>query len=159
VRMGSLVWVFGFGLPAFFAQWSSIFVNYIQHVHCDPWSKYDHARNFVSKAENWLLFNNGYHTAHHASAGTHWSELPEAHAKIAGFIHPDLNQRSLFGFCFRTYVLGAMAARFRTRQIGRAAYDPPGGGRMTLVTGPVAAVGAGVNAPMRVDAEVDAASV
>jgi fatty acid desaturase len=148
VKVGSLVWAFGFGIPALFAGWSSIFVNYVQHVHCDPWSRYDHSRNFVSKLENWLLFNNGYHTAHHASAGTHWSQLPEAHAKVAGLIHPDLNQRSLFGFCLRTYGLGAIHPRYRTRQIGRAAYDPPGGGPMPLVAGPVESVEAGVNAAM-----------
>jgi beta-carotene hydroxylase len=122
-KAGLLVWAFGFGIPALFAAWSSIFVNYVQHVHCDPWSQYNHSRNFVSKVENWLTFNVGYHTAHHLRAGLHWSQLPEAHRKMEGLIHPDLNQASLLGFCVKTYLFGALSERLRTRQIGRAAYD------------------------------------
>ena len=80
------MWFFGFGIPALFAKWSMIFINYIQHVHADPWSEHNHSRNFVGKLGNWLVFNNGLHTAHHESAGLHWSKLPEAHAKIAHLI-------------------------------------------------------------------------
>ena len=145
---GVEVWVFGFAIPAFFANWSMIFINYIQHVHADPWSEHNHSRNFVSKLGNWLVFNNGYHTAHHESAGLHWSKLPEAHAKIAHLIHPDLNQGSIFGFCIRSYVLGFFNERYRTHQVGRAAYEPPDGGEIQLQTASVAAVEAGVNASM-----------
>jgi len=147
-KTGALVYGFGFFVPALFASWSMIFINYIQHVHCDPWSEHDHSRNFVSKLGNWLVFNNGYHTAHHESAGLHWSKLPEAHAKIAHLIHPDLNQSSIFGYCLKAYLLGALSDRFRTKQVGRAPYDPPGGGEVRLETAAVAAVEAGVNASM-----------
>jgi fatty acid desaturase len=123
---GSEVWFFGFALPALFATWSMIFMNYIQHVHTDPWSEHNHSRNFVSKLGNWLVFNNGYHTAHHENAGLHWSKLPEAHAKIAHLIDPDLNQPSIFAFCVKAYVLGALSDRYRTHQVGRAPYDVPG---------------------------------
>ena len=88
---GRGVWFFGFGVSAIFANWSMIFINYIQHVHADPWSEHNHSRNFVRKLGNWFVFNNGYHTAHHESAGLHWSKLPEAHAKIAHLIDPELN--------------------------------------------------------------------
>ena len=74
--LGTLVWVFGFAIPALFAAWSMIFINYIQHVHCDPWSEHNHSRNFVSKLGNWLVFNNGYHTAHHESAGPALEQAP-----------------------------------------------------------------------------------
>jgi fatty acid desaturase len=147
-KTGLLAYGLGFMLPALFAAWSMIFINYIQHVHCDPWSEHNHSRNFVSKLGNWLVFNNGYHTAHHESAGLHWSKLPEAHAKIAHLIDPELRQQSIFGFCLKAYLLGALSDRFRTRQIGRAAYDPPGGGPVKLDTAGVAAVEAGVNASM-----------
>jgi fatty acid desaturase len=147
-RLGVIVWVFGFAIPAAFASWSMIFINYIQHVHCDPWSEHNHSRNFVSKLGNWLVFNNGYHTAHHESAGLHWSKLPEAHAKIAHLIHPELNQSSIFGFCLRAYLLGVFSERFRTKQIGRAPYDPPYGAELKLETAGVSAVEAGVNASM-----------
>jgi len=145
---GVLVWAFGFGFSALFATWAMIFINFIQHVHCDPWSENDHSRNFVSKLGNWLVFNNGYHTAHHHSAGLHWSKLPDAHAKIAHLIHPELNQSSIFGFCLKAYLLGAFSERYRTKQIGRALYDPPDGSLVKLETAAVAPVEAGVNASM-----------
>jgi hypothetical protein len=117
-------------------------------VHTDPWSEHNHSRNFCSLLGNWLVFNNGYHAAHHESAGLHWSKLPEAHDKIAHLIHPDLNQGSIFGFCFRSYVLGMVSEKYRTRQVGRAPYDPPDGSVVRLETASVNAVEAGVNASM-----------
>lgn len=147
-KMGAFVYFFGFFASSLFANWSMIFINYIQHVHADPWSEHNHSRNFCSNLGNWLVFNNGYHTAHHESAGLHWSKLPAAHAKIAHLIHPDLNQPSIFGFVLRAYLLGALSDRFRTKQVGRAPYDPPGGGELSLETAEVSAVEAGVNASM-----------
>jgi beta-carotene hydroxylase len=145
---GPLVWFFGFGVSAMFANWSMIFINYIQHVHADPWSEHNHSRNFVSKLGNWMVFNNGYHTAHHESAGLHWTKLPEAHAKVAHFIDPALKEPSIFGYCMRAYLLGIFSDRYRTHQVGRAPFDPPQGGEVKLVTAAVAAVEAGVNASM-----------
>ncbi len=148
LRVGAIAYAFGFLVPALFAAWSMIFINYIQHVHTDPWSEHNHSRNFCSALGNWLVFNNGYHAAHHESAGLHWSKLPEAHAKIAHRIHPDLNQASIFGFCLRAYLLGAISDRYRTKQVGRAPYDPPDGSDLKLETASVAAEEAGVNASM-----------
>ena len=74
--------------------------------------------------------------------------LPPYFLEIAHHIHPDLNQKSIFGFCLRTYVLGSIDARFGTKQVGRAPYDPPGGEELKLQTAAVAAVEAGVNASM-----------
>jgi beta-carotene hydroxylase len=147
-RLGATVYGLGFLLPACFANYSMIFINYIQHVHADPWSEHNHSRNFVSKLANWLVFNNGYHTAHHESPGLHWSKLAAAHAKIAHLIHPDLNQSSIFGYCIKAYLFGIFSERFRTKQVGRAPYDPPGGGELKLVTEEVSAVEAGINATM-----------
>src|SRR5580704_5625210 len=147
-KMGAFVYFFGFFASSLFANWSMIFINYIQHVHCDPWSEKNHSRNFVSKLGNFLVFNNGFHSAHHESAGLHWSKLPEAHAKIAHLIDPELNQASIFGFCIKAYLFGIFNDRFRTKQVGRAPYDPPGGGEVKLETAAVAAVEAGVNASM-----------
>ncbi len=145
---GIEVWFFGFGVSAMFANWSMIFINYIQHVHADPWSEHNHSRNFVGKSSNWLVFNNGFHTAHHESAGLHWSKLPEAHAKIAHLIDPELQQPSIIRFCIRSYFLGMFSDRYRTHQVGRAAYDPPNGAELKLETASVSAVEAGVNASM-----------
>ncbi|HET9960653.1 MAG TPA: fatty acid desaturase, partial [Polyangiaceae bacterium] len=76
---GALVYAFGFAIPAAFALWSMMFTNYIQHVHCDPWSKDNHSRNFVSPWVNWFVFDAGYHSVHHEHAGTHWSKYRALH--------------------------------------------------------------------------------
>jgi fatty acid desaturase len=145
---GLEIWFFGFGLSAVFANWSMIFTNFIQHVHADPWSEHNHSRNFVSPWANWFVFNNGFHTAHHEGAGLHWTKLPEAHAKIAHLIDPALNEATIIDYALRVYFLGAVFSRFRTKQIGRAAWDPPEGGELKLETASVAAEEAGVNASM-----------
>ncbi len=146
-KTGTWVYASAFLLPAFFALWSMMFINYIQHVHCDPWSKHNHSRNFVSPYANFLVFNSGYHSVHHENSGAHWSELPAMHEKIADQIDPALNQASIFGFCIRSYLLGAFSSRFRTKQVGRSADSPPEG-ELSLQTAEVGAEDLGVNAQM-----------
>jgi fatty acid desaturase len=145
---GIFVWLSSFGASAAMGLWGMIFINYIQHVHTDPWSKHNHSRNFVSSFGNFLVFNNGFHTAHHEAAGLHWSKLPEAHAKIASEIDPVLCQQSIFWFCIKSYLLGIFSDKYRTHQVGRAPYDPPDGSALNLKTAEVAAAEAGVNASM-----------
>lgn len=79
-------------------------VNYVQHEGCDPESAYGHSRNFTGAVTNWLLFNNGYHTAHHLDPGLHWSELPAKHRNIAASIPPALNQASATRYILREYL-------------------------------------------------------
>jgi fatty acid desaturase len=146
-KTGALVYLFAFGIPCAFALWSMMFTNYIQHIHCDPWSPDNHSRNFVSPLSNWFVFDAGYHTVHHENAGTHWSKYPELHAKRGHLIAPELNERSLFSFCFKRYVLGLFSDRFRTKQVGRPAYDTAGA-ELNIRTADVSAVEAGVNASM-----------
>ena len=86
--------------------------NYIQHVHADEESKYNHSRNFLGV--NYLYFNNGLHTAHHERAGVHWSLLPAEHAKIEHLIDPDLIEKTMWGYLIRAYILGAFSPRYRT---------------------------------------------
>jgi fatty acid desaturase len=142
---GFMVYFFGFAIPAAFSLWSMMFINYIQHVHCDPWSPDNHSRNFVSRVSNWFVFEAGYHTVHHEHPGTHWSQYPRLHAARAALIAPELNEHSIVVFCIKNYVLGLVFPRFRTRQVGRAAYDDPAA---DLTTDKVSAVEAGVNAEM-----------
>jgi fatty acid desaturase len=145
---GLKAWVLAFGLPAFFALWTMMFFNYIQHVHTDPWSAHNHSRSFTGRLLNFLMFNNGLHTAHHEQAGAHWSTLRVLHAKIENEIHPDLRPRSFWWFCFRSYVLALVVPRFGTHQIGRAPFDSPTGDAGVLKTDEVDAVESGVNAVM-----------
>ena len=146
---GVEIWFFGFGVSAMFANWSMIFINYIQHVHADPWSEHNHSRNFVGKLGNWLVFNNGFHTAHHESAGLHWSKLPEAHAKIAHLIRPgpEAGEHRRRTACGRT-CSGSSATSTAPTRWARRPYDAPDGEALNLETASVAAVEAGVNASM-----------
>jgi fatty acid desaturase len=124
-RIGLLVWAGTIGASMATGLWGMMFINFIQRVHCDPWSEHDHSRNFTSRLGNFFVFNAGYHAAHHEHPGAHWSRLPQLHAAIAPRIHPALCQASIFGFCLRVYLLGALAPRFRTRQVGRPACAAP----------------------------------
>ncbi len=144
---GLLVYGCAMALPSAFALWSMMFINYVQHIHCDPWSEHDHSRNFVSKFTNYWLFNNGLHTAHHEHPGAHWSKLRELHDKIAPLMNPALNQHSIFLFCFHNYILGMFTDRYRTKQIGRAAYETAEGREIFVsATDSVDAVEVGTNA-------------
>ncbi|HVH45361.1 MAG TPA: fatty acid desaturase [Labilithrix sp.] len=154
VWTGIKVWLFAFGLPSFFGTWSMMWFNYMQHVHCDPWSKYDHSRNITGRVFNFLVFNNGLHTVHHANAAAHWSTAYEEHAKIADKINPALNQPSFWWWIIRGYVIPAFIPSLETKQIGRAPFDPPAGARQPArastapVTDSVDALEAGNNAQM-----------
>jgi fatty acid desaturase len=120
VRRGVLVYAAAFLAQVAFAWWSMFFINFVQHVDCDPASAYDHSRNFVGKLGNYLTFNAGYHTAHHEQPGLHWTKLPALHARLAPRIDPRLNEPSLLAFTVRVYVLGAFMPQLRTQLIGKA---------------------------------------
>jgi fatty acid desaturase len=125
VGLGLAVYACSLGASAAMGLWGMMFINYIQHVHCDPSSRWNHSRNFVGRFGNWLVFNSGYHTAHHEKAGAHWSTLPKIHASIAAGIDPELNQPSIVGYLVKTYLLGKVSKRFQPHQIGRPAYEAP----------------------------------
>lgn len=81
-------------------------INLIQHDRCDTSSEWNHSRNFVGRAFNWILCNNGYHTIHHNRAGLHWSALAEAHRKeVVPRIDPSLDEPSMVGYLLKTYIL------------------------------------------------------
>jgi fatty acid desaturase len=94
----------------------SVFVfNYVQHVHADEESKWNHSRNFMGV--NLFLFNNGYHTIHHEKANIHWSETPKFHKEIAHNINPDLIEKSFWGYIFRTYIIGAIFPKYASKSM------------------------------------------
>ena len=125
LRTGLYVWAFTVGLPALFSLWTIMLFNYDQHAHADPFSDYDHSRSFTSPILNFLLFNNGYHAAHHEQPGRHWSTLPALHRELAPRIHPSLNQSSLWWYWFKQYVLAPFFPRLGTVQLGPGPYSPP----------------------------------
>jgi fatty acid desaturase len=115
--------VFAFGLTAILAAhdfWTTLFflvipqlygarcilrINLIQHDGCDTASTWDHSRNFVGRAFNWVMCNNGYHTIHHNRAGLHWSVLAEEHAReVVPRMDPALDEPSMIFYLLRTYL-------------------------------------------------------
>ncbi len=101
-------------IPHQVALFSILIFNYVQHVHADEESQYDHSRNFVGPMLNTMLFNNGFHTIHHEKAGLHWSKTPEAFKQIQPMIDPALNERSFWGYMIRVYILALFAPKLRT---------------------------------------------
>ncbi len=105
----ALLYVF---IPHQVSQITVIIFNYVQHVHADEESDYNHSRNFMGV--NLFLFNNGYHTVHHHRASLHWSETPAAHQKIAHLISPELIKGSLWLYLIKTYVLSIFIPAYRS---------------------------------------------
>jgi len=103
-------------IPQQVGLFSVLIFNYVQHVHADEESEWNHSRNFVGFL-NTLLFNNGYHTVHHEKAGMHWSKAPEAHAKIASKISPELQQPGFWSFLAKSYFLGLFLPKYRTHSM------------------------------------------
>jgi fatty acid desaturase len=100
-------------IPHQVSLFSVLIFNYVQHVHTDEESKYDHARNFTGFI-NTALFNNGYHTIHHDAPGIHWSQTPAAQKKIEHLIDPALNERSFCWYIVRVYLLAPFHSGFGT---------------------------------------------
>ncbi|MEQ9423087.1 MAG: fatty acid desaturase [Cyclobacteriaceae bacterium] len=91
--------------------------NYLQHVHADEESKFNNSRNFTGSILNFILINNGYHTAHHVATGLHWSQLPDKHKELEPKIDPSLNVNDFGWFMFRNYVLGIFIPSLRTKSM------------------------------------------
>ncbi|MBX3720932.1 MAG: fatty acid desaturase [Turneriella sp.] len=117
------------GIPMLVATQFVLIINYIQHVHTDEESQYNHSRNFTGIYSKFLL-NNGLHTAHHDQMGLHWSQLPAAHEKIKHLIDPSLNQRSLGWYVIRTYLLAPLIPAFRSKSMRLERMALAGGGTL-----------------------------
>jgi beta-carotene hydroxylase len=103
-------------IPQQVSLFSVLIFNYVQHVHADEESEYNHSRNFTGFL-NFMLFNNGYHTIHHDKAGLHWSVTPEEHKKIAHLIDESLLERSFWWYITRNYILGFFNKNFKTKSM------------------------------------------
>jgi len=103
-------------IPQQISLFSVLIFNYVQHVHANEESRWNHSRNFTGFL-NFMLFNNGFHTIHHETAGLHWSQVPEAHKKIEHLIDDSLLERSFWWYIFRNYVLGLFNGKFKTNSM------------------------------------------
>lgn len=92
-------------IPHLFAKCCIISLNMLQHDGCDQDDEYNHSRNFTDPMLNWFCYNNGYHGIHHLHPGWHWSQNKEKHDKlIKPHLHPNLEQKSILGYMFRTFI-------------------------------------------------------
>lgn len=140
VSAGLLLFLYAIGIPALFSLFTIMLFNYDQHAHADPFSEHDHSRSFTSPLLNFLLFNNGYHAAHHEHPGAHWTKLAALHREIEPLIHPSLVQRSLWWYWFKQYALTPFVPSLGTVQLGPGPMHPPtcarsGGEDMSLDEG------------------------
>ncbi|HEY3251939.1 MAG TPA: fatty acid desaturase [Ignavibacteria bacterium] len=103
-------------IPQQISLFSVLIFNYVQHVHANEESEWNHSRNFTGFL-NFLLFNNGFHTAHHETAGLHWSQVPAEHKKIDHLIDDSLKERSFWWYIFRNYVLGLFNRKYKTNSM------------------------------------------
>ena len=91
--------------------------NYLQHAHADgSGAGLNFARNFYGLV-NPLLFNIGLHTAHHQHPRAHWSELVVLQERYRPLIHPGLNEPGLLRYMLRTFGLGLLHPRWRSRSL------------------------------------------
>lgn len=100
-------------IPQQISLFSVLIFNYVQHVHANEESEWNHSRNFTGFL-NFMLFNNGLHTAHHEIAGLHWSQVPAEHKKIENLIDDSLKERSFWWYIFRNYVMGLFNRKYKT---------------------------------------------
>ena len=100
-------------VPHQVSLFSILIFNYVQHVHADEESVYNHSRNFTGLI-NLMLFNNGLHTVHHQAPGIHWSQTPAAQRKILNRIDPSLNERSFWWYIARVYLIAPLPPAFHS---------------------------------------------
>ena len=81
-------------IPQQVSLFSVLIFNYVQHVHADEESEYNHSRNIMGSL-NFFLFNNGLHTIHHEYPGLHWSKLRPKHQEIDHLIDDRLKDPNL----------------------------------------------------------------
>lgn len=92
-------------LPQLIGNLGIVGINLLWHDGCDAEHPFNHSRNFTGGLLNYLALNNGYHGMHHEEPLLHWSLLPEAHERVLHpRLHPALEQPSLLGYAWRTYV-------------------------------------------------------
>jgi fatty acid desaturase len=92
-------------LPHQYAAWGIVGTNYFQHDGTDENHPYNHSRNFTGTWLNWIIFNNGYHGAHHNKPNLHWSLLPEYHDKhIRPNLHRNLDRTSLISYLVEAHI-------------------------------------------------------
>ena len=82
------LWVFA--LPMVVSLYLTAWATYFHHAGLVSDKPFESCFNILHRGYNRMTGNLGYHTAHHAAHGLHWSQLPDLHARIAAEIPRDL---------------------------------------------------------------------
>lgn len=97
-------------LPWILGTFGLLWINLAQHDSPSKTGVID----FTSRLGNFLLFNNGYHSAHHHAPALHWSELPALHHRLKEekkLLNVN-EEKSLTRFIFRKWILNDLRACF-----------------------------------------------
>jgi fatty acid desaturase len=117
-------------IPQLYGARCILRINLIQHQGADTTTKWNHSRNFVGRAFNWIMCNNGYHTIHHNQPNVHWSELAEAHeTQCTPRMDARLNEKSMVLYLVRTFLLGKLRAVVPVKGLGPASDEDGASGR------------------------------
>ena len=96
--LGVLFWhnwynaLFVFLLPMCVSLYVTAWATFFHHVGLETQEHAEASYNILHRGYNLFTGNLGYHAAHHAKHGLHWSKLPELHAQMAKDI-PATNYR------------------------------------------------------------------
>jgi fatty acid desaturase len=94
--LGLLFWHDGYNalcvflLPMCVSLYVTVWATYFHHAGLEATEHAQASHNILHRGYNLMTGNLGYHTAHHARHGLHWSQLPELHAQLAKDIPPTL---------------------------------------------------------------------
>jgi len=111
-----------FAFPIVANMFVNAWFSYSHHAGLSLRDRYGASYSNLSRIENLLTFNTGYHTAHHVRASVHWYELPSFHARIADRIPAHCYLR---GELTRSAAI-AQLARTHAAELG---VDSPAAGR------------------------------
>ena len=94
-----------FVVPNLITIWMIIQTNHFQHIGCSGESDYTHARTIINPISNWLLFNSGFHLAHHLNPRLHWQDLRRYHfSEVAQHVPPQIVHNSILGCIYTLYL-------------------------------------------------------
>lgn len=77
LKFNALSFLLLYFLPSIIAMNTMVFMNFYLHDGCEYNSEKYNSKTFTGSIKNFLLFNNGYHQAHHLKPKMHWSKLPD----------------------------------------------------------------------------------
>ena len=98
-RPWNALWVFA--IPMVLSLYLTAWATYFHHAGLRSQIQSEACFNVLHRGYNLMTGNLGYHTAHHAQHGLHWSELPKLHSKLAREVPAELYRLPGIPFVWR----------------------------------------------------------